>query len=187
MIEEYHTPSRADQSEGSEKRKEKKNEPNKRNTHKNQHVWGNAVFHRRPPDRAVIFCYMSRTWKKCNSVAPPPILKVLRMRSFSAIVCSILRVFRQTNFWILRHFATVKFPDFRQHRLFPTFEFLVRASQDTKAGRCRHLRCAPIPHRCLIQEQHNIVRPIFRVTDAGDDAGKQFLKLARPLSHRTQG
>ena len=85
------------------------------------------------------------------------------VRSFSAIACSILRVFRKTYFGIFRHFTTAKFPDVRQSRLFRLFEFLVRASQDTTSGRCRHLRCAPIPHRCLIQEQHNLVRPIFRI------------------------
>ena len=45
------------------------------------------------------------------------------VRSFSAIACSILRVFRKVISDILRHLMTVKFPDFRQSRLFE-FEML---------------------------------------------------------------
>ena len=94
---------------------------------------GNAVFHRRPPDRAVIFCY-----------------SMLHSESFPKNCLGIFLHFRPSNF-----------PMFGNIGFSRLFEFLVRASQDTKAGRCRHLRCAPIPHRCLIQEQHNLVRPIF--------------------------
>ena len=52
----YHTPCRADRSEGSEILFFKNHVFSKISFFKIP-FWGNAVFHRRPPDRAVIFCY----------------------------------------------------------------------------------------------------------------------------------
>ena len=95
------------------------------------------------------------------------------VRSFSAIACSILRVFRKVISVILRHFTTAKFPDVRQSRL---FEFLVKALKDTTPGRCRRLRCLPFPHRRLIQEQH-FQNPKFSKSDVPDFLIFAFLYL----------
>ena len=108
------------------------------------------------------------------------------VRSFSAIACSIPRVFRKTVF---RDFTTVELPIFGNVGFCRLFKFLVKASQDTTLGRCRHLRRAPIPHRRLIQEQHFRVRAKLSKSEVLSQRRRRKHSgiLTDPRPHRTQG